>query len=238
MSQYTIGELANHVGITVRTLQYYDHKGLLTAQRLEDSNRRIYNDEHLHQLQLILILKRFGCTLDEIKRLLHDESNLQTLKMILTLHKEELETSINNQKDILNNIEEVQNYISAQSNSPINHLTDIDKVMKQTSTLKSFKSKMWLSASVIGVIQYTSLLVSLLRSSIKPFIAVLPILITYGFTLTGVYFKRISYLCPNCQYVFKPTLKDFVLAKHTSKTRHLSCPKCHEKRYCIEVANK
>ncbi|PTE68396.1 MerR family transcriptional regulator [Staphylococcus devriesei] len=233
MSQYTIGELAHHVGISVRTLQYYDHKELLTAQRSEDSNRRIYNDEHLHQLQLILILKRFGCTLDEIKRLLHDESNLQTLKMILTLHKEELETNINNQKDILNNIEEVQNYISNQSSSSINHLTDIDKVMKQTSTLKSIKSKVWLSAGVIGVIQYTGLLVSLLRNSIKPFITILPILITYAITLTGVYFKHISYLCPNCQHVFKPTLKEFILAKHTPKTRHLLCPNCHEKHYCI-----
>ena len=32
MSHYTVGELANHLGVTVRTLQYYDRKGLLTEQ--------------------------------------------------------------------------------------------------------------------------------------------------------------------------------------------------------------
>ena len=31
MSHYTVGELANHLGVTVRTLQYYDRKGLLTV---------------------------------------------------------------------------------------------------------------------------------------------------------------------------------------------------------------
>ncbi len=67
MSHYTVGELANHLGVTVRTLQYYDRKGLLTAERATESNRRYYNDDHIQQLQLIFLLKQFGCTLDEIK---------------------------------------------------------------------------------------------------------------------------------------------------------------------------
>ena len=46
MSHYTVGELANHLGVTVRTLQYYDRKGLLTAERASESNRRYYNDAH------------------------------------------------------------------------------------------------------------------------------------------------------------------------------------------------
>ena len=44
MSHYTVGELANHLGVTVRTLQYYDRKGLLTAERASESNRRYYNE--------------------------------------------------------------------------------------------------------------------------------------------------------------------------------------------------
>ena len=49
MSHYTVGELANHLGVTVRTLQYYDRKGLLTAERASESNRRYYNDAHIQQ---------------------------------------------------------------------------------------------------------------------------------------------------------------------------------------------
>lgn len=68
MSHYTVGELANHLGVTVRTLQYYDRKGLLTAERASESNRRYYNDAHIQQLQLIFLLKQFGCTLMKLKR--------------------------------------------------------------------------------------------------------------------------------------------------------------------------
>ena len=80
MSHYTIGALADQLGITVRTLQYYDRKGLLTAKRTAESNRRYYNEDDVQQLQLIALLKEFGCTLDEIKTLLYEDSDMQTLK--------------------------------------------------------------------------------------------------------------------------------------------------------------
>ena len=100
--------------------------------------------------------------------------------------------------------------------------------MKQSTTLKSFKSKVWISAGIIGIIQYTGLITSLIRSSSKPFIAIVPILVTYAVGLTTYYYKNISYLCPNCQHTFKPSLKQFILARHTMQTRKLECPKCHE----------
>ncbi|BGE81566.1 MerR family transcriptional regulator [Staphylococcus petrasii] len=237
MSHYSIGELAKQSGITIRTLQYYDRKGLLTAERHHDSNRRYYTETQLHQLQLILILKKFGCTLDEIKTLLYEDNDLQTLKMILQLHKETIQQDMQQQSETLKYINSVQQYISEQSSSSINHLTDIDNVMKKSEKLNSVKGKIWLSAGVIGIVQYSGLVFSLLRSSAKPFVAVLPILVTYAVGLIAFYFKNISFLCPNCQHVFKPSLKSFILARHTAKTRKLQCPKCHETHYCIEVAN-
>ncbi|WP_154837264.1 MerR family transcriptional regulator [Staphylococcus sp. Marseille-Q1834] len=237
MSHYSIGELAKQSGITIRTLQYYDRKGLLTAERHHESNRRYYTDTQRHQLQLILILKKFGCTLDEIKTLLYEDNDLQTLKMMLQLHKETIEQDMQHQAETLKRINAVQQYISEQSSSSINHLTDIDNVMKKSQTLNTVKGKIWLSAGLIGLIQYSGLVISLLRSSAKPFVTVLPILVTYAIGLTTFYFKHISYLCPNCQHVFKPSLKSFVLATHTTKTRKLQCPKCHETHYCIEVAS-
>ena len=89
----------------------------------------------------------------------------------------ELETSIHDQTKALKHLNNVDQYISSHSSAPINHLSDIDKAMKQSTTLKSFKSKVWISAGIIGIIQYTGLIASLLRSSSKPFIAIVPILL-------------------------------------------------------------
>ena len=67
--------------------------------------------------------------------------------------------------------------------------------MKQSTTLKSFKSKVWISAGIIGIIQYTGLIASLLRSSSKPFIAIVPILVTYAVGLTTYYYIKIFHIC-------------------------------------------
>ncbi|MBF2757545.1 MULTISPECIES: MerR family transcriptional regulator [unclassified Staphylococcus] len=238
MSHYTIGALADQLGITVRTLQYYDRKGLLTAKRTAESNRRYYNEDDVQQLQLISLLKEFGCTLDEIKTLLYEDSDMQTLKTMLQLHKEALQTHIYDQTKALQHINDVEQYISDHSSAPINHLSDIDKAMKQSTTLKTFRKKVWMSAGVIGIIQYTGLIASLLRSSSKPFVSILPILVTYAIGLTTFYYKNISYLCPNCQHTFKPSVKQFIVARHTMQTRKLPCPNCHETHYCIEVSNE
>lgn len=183
-------------------------------------------------------MKQFGCTLDEIKTLLYEDSDMQTLKAMLQLHKKKLETSIHDQTKALKHLNNVDQYISSHSSAPINHLSDIDKAVKQSTTLKSFKSKVWISAGIIGIIQYTGLITSLIRSSSKPFIAIVPILVTYAVGLTTYYYKNISYLCPNCQHTFKPSLKQFILARHTMQTRKLECPKCHETHYCIEVSDE
>lgn len=74
-----------------------------------------------------------------------------------------------------------------------------------------------------------------MKNSMKPFVVLLPFLILYVMALTVLYFKKVLYLCPNCQHTFKPTLGAFVKAKHTPKTRQLQCPDCHQTHYCIEV---
>mgnify|MGYP002717552211 CR=1 FL=1 len=235
MSHYTIGELAKQSEVTIRTLQYYDRKGLLIANRQTDSNRRFYTDEHLKQLELILVLKQLGCTLDEIKILLDEDTNMKTLKTLLSIKKDDLHSKIEMNTHTLNKIKKVETYISEQSHSPIHHLTDIDHIMRQEHKMKHFRKKVWISAGILGIIQYSGILLSLMKNSMKPFVVLLPFLILYVMALTVLYFKKVLYLCPNCQHTFKPTLGAFVKAKHTPKTRQLTCPNCHQTHYCIEV---
>jgi len=54
---YSIGELSEISGATIRTLQYYDQIGLLEAKRNE-SNLRYYTEKDLILLQQILFHKR------------------------------------------------------------------------------------------------------------------------------------------------------------------------------------
>ena len=67
---YTIGQLSQLSGLSRSTLLYYDRKGLLNASTRTDSNYRLYNQDDLSRLQLILDYRQTGIGLDQIKLLL------------------------------------------------------------------------------------------------------------------------------------------------------------------------
>src|SRR5699024_6134244 len=60
------------VGISVRTLHYYDEIGLLTPDEVTISGYRIYSEESLQALQQILFFRELGFPLKKIKEIIHD----------------------------------------------------------------------------------------------------------------------------------------------------------------------
>ena len=65
---FSIGDLAREYGVSLRTLRFYESKGLLTPRR--DGTARLYSADDRRRLALILQGKRLGFTLAEIRNLL------------------------------------------------------------------------------------------------------------------------------------------------------------------------
>ncbi len=63
----TVGEVAKKMGVTVRTLQYYDKEGLLSPSSESEGGRRLYTHKDVIKLHQILSLKHLGFTLEDIK---------------------------------------------------------------------------------------------------------------------------------------------------------------------------
>ncbi len=63
----TVGEVAKKMGVTVRTLQYYDEEGLFSPSSESEGGRRLYNDKDVIHLYQILSLKHLGFSLEDIK---------------------------------------------------------------------------------------------------------------------------------------------------------------------------
>lgn len=63
----TVGEVAKKMGVTVRTLQYYDREGLLAPTAESEGGRRLYTGRDVVKLHQILSLKHLGFSLDDIK---------------------------------------------------------------------------------------------------------------------------------------------------------------------------
>jgi DNA-binding transcriptional MerR regulator len=64
---WTVRELADELGITTRTLRFYEAEGLISPQRL--GNNRVYSHHDRARLRLILRGKRFGMTLAECREI-------------------------------------------------------------------------------------------------------------------------------------------------------------------------
>jgi DNA-binding transcriptional MerR regulator len=69
---YTIGDLAREFGVTLRTLRFYEHRGLIAPQRA--GLTRFYSEEDKARLALILKGKHLGFTLTEIRAMLDEEA--------------------------------------------------------------------------------------------------------------------------------------------------------------------
>ena len=64
---WTVGELAEDLGVTTRTLRFYEAEGLISPQRVGMS--RSYSPRDRARLRLILRGKRFGMSLAEIREI-------------------------------------------------------------------------------------------------------------------------------------------------------------------------
>lgn len=62
----TVGEVARHAGLSVRTLHHYDQRGLLVPSGRSAGDYRLYSPEDLQRLLHIQHLKSLGLGLDQV----------------------------------------------------------------------------------------------------------------------------------------------------------------------------
>jgi DNA-binding transcriptional MerR regulator len=64
-----IGELARQTGLTIKTIRYYERRGLLEQPLRTEAGYRLYGPEDVARLQFIQRAKLLGLTLEEIREL-------------------------------------------------------------------------------------------------------------------------------------------------------------------------
>ncbi|RUM99144.1 MerR family DNA-binding transcriptional regulator [Pseudaminobacter arsenicus] len=84
-----IGDIAKKYGVTLRTLRFYEDKGLLTPKR--EGSTRLYSRREEARLKLILLGRKVGFSLRDVKQMLdlYDPKGANTKQLRLTLEKSE-----------------------------------------------------------------------------------------------------------------------------------------------------
>ena len=65
----SIGEVCERLGVSARTVRYYEELGLLPGVRRRAGGRRVYGADELERLRFIQRLKALGLSLAEIREL-------------------------------------------------------------------------------------------------------------------------------------------------------------------------
>jgi DNA-binding transcriptional MerR regulator len=68
-ADYSIGEVCDRLGVSPRTVRYYEELGLLPGVRRRAGGRRVYGEGELQRLRFIQRLKALGLSLAEIGEL-------------------------------------------------------------------------------------------------------------------------------------------------------------------------
>ncbi|MCW1970728.1 MAG: MerR family transcriptional regulator [Anaerolineae bacterium] len=112
---FAIGELSEELGITTRTIRFYEERGLISPTRSE-GNQRIYSRKDRGRLKLILRHRDGGFTLDELRELLDiyevspnadgQRKQFQRIQEILRKRMTEVEERIHTLSDLKNRMQE------------------------------------------------------------------------------------------------------------------------------------
>ena len=104
----TVGEIAKKMGVTIRTLQYYDKEGLLTPSGESEGGRRLYTDKDLLMLNQIISLKSLGFSLEDIKGRLFPLETPEEVAYALSEQAEDIRKKIEKLKASLSAIEQLK----------------------------------------------------------------------------------------------------------------------------------
>lgn len=235
MSQYTTGEIAKLTGVTVRTVQYYDSRGILIPSDFSEGGRRLYNDEDLRKLRIICFLRELGMQINHINEILEADNAENVISVLLEQQLSEVKHELEQKEQQKANIERLQREIKQYPQFSVEHLGDIANQMKTRKELRRTRATIIGIGLVGNAIEYSALAYSIITGRWWAFGIAMLILLPITVLLVKYYYNNVGYICPECHEVFHPNKKEFFWAAHTPTTRKLTCACCGYKGFCIET---
>lgn len=132
---YTTGEFAKKAGVTIRTIRYYDKKGLLKPAARGENGYRLYRGKDFAMLQRILTLKYLGFPLESIGEAINYEIDKEELSQSLDEQKNILEDRLIHMKLVIKAIEETKNILIEQEDFEWDKCIDIIKAINTEGLL-------------------------------------------------------------------------------------------------------
>ncbi len=238
MSKYTTGEIAKLCGVSVRTVQYYDTRGILVPNELTEGGRRLYTEDDLKRMKIICFLREIGLSIDSIGQLLSEKDPGSVISLLLDQQEKALKEEIGEREEQLKKLSDLKTGLKSVREFSVDSIGDIAYTVTNKEELKKARATMLLSGIPVTVLQLSSIILWITKGIWWLFLVWVIVAIPYGIWVSRWYLRKVTYLCPQCHTVFKPAFREAFWASHTPAARKLTCPSCGHHGFCVEIAAK
>lgn len=235
MSKYTTGEIAKLCGVSVRTVQYYDTRGILIPSELTEGGRRLYSEDDLKRMKIICFLRDADISINSIGELLSEDNPGSVISVLLEQQEQFLREEVRKRQAKLDMLDGIKRELKGIENFSIESIGDIAYVMENKKKMRQLHTILLITGLPINIIQWISIILWIFTGILWLFALWILIDISYAIWVTKFYFKKVAYICPQCHEVFKPKLKEAIFARHTPTLRKLTCTHCGYKGFCVET---
>jgi DNA-binding transcriptional MerR regulator len=108
--QFQIGEAAELLGVTQKTLRHYHAIGLLDEPIRDTNNYRLYTTNHIEKVQVILRLKSIGLSLNQIKTIFAAPDPDEAVRITLRQHAKRIQSDI---LSLQNSLEDIEDFLAS-----------------------------------------------------------------------------------------------------------------------------
>lgn len=238
MPSYSTGEVAKMLSVTVRTVQYYDQRSLVSPSGVTDGGRRMYSDDDVRRLKAVCYLREVGLPIASIQKLVTEEHPESVISLMIDEQKKELTDEIDDKQKQLERLEMLESEIRSSGNFSLNFVHDIALRMDNRRKLRKMYGKILVFALLLEAFEWIFTLMGFIEGIWLPMILYIPVFLIGLMLILYYYIKNVDYICPACHEVFTPGRVEMLFARHTLRTRNLTCTLCGHKGFCIEVYKK
>lgn len=238
MSLYTTGELAKKCNVSVRTIQYYDERGILVPTDLTEGGRRLFSEEDVATLETICFLRDLDISIKDIAEILESEELKKVIELLLDEQEKNIQADVKKKTKQLENIKGIRSSLTSFKDGSQKTIHDISSIMEEKEKRKKMYKKMLIVGIPVEITGIVTFVIGILQGIWIPFFVTTAVYTICAVFLANYWYKRIEYICPECHTRFQPRKMETLLANHNPKMRKLTCPSCRRKIWSLEVYRK
>lgn len=235
MSKYTTGEIAKLCGVSVRTVQYYDTREILIPSELSEGGRRLYSEEDLKKMKIICFLRELDLPINSIGELLREEHPERVIDLLLEQQEQTLSEELQARREKLGKVSELRKELKSVEHFSVQAIGDIAYLMENKKKMKRLRGILLATGIAVELVEAAALICAILTGWWWMPVVAFALSLVVGLLIVRYYVAQVAYICPECHEVFRPGYWEVLWARHTPRTRKLTCRKCGFKGFCVET---